>query len=577
MSVSKNLITKNLEIWTASIKQKSVAGRGLNKNIELYGIKKLRELILQLAVKGMLLEQNQNDESADKLFRKINSTRDSLIKSKRIKNYSFNLTNDSWSSIKIPKNWHLTTLGNIADWGSGSTPKRENPNYYKGSLTWLKSGELNDCQELKGSSEKITKEAVRDGSFRCNQIGDVLIAMYGATIGKVAILAEAAYTNQAVCGCTPFEGVFNRYLFYYLLSQRETFYAVSEGGAQPNISKIKLLGFPFPLPPLAEQYRIVSKVNKLMELCDQLEKRQVTNIDTQNTLVTVLLNNLSSATPDNSSFSEAWKLIQKNFDTLFSNENSLEKLKQTIQKLALMGKLVPQNSTDEPAKELLKRSAAAKKLLIKEKKIKEQKHIKKIDINATEFSLPNSWQWERLGNLVEMYNGRAFKSTEWANEGIPIVRIQNLNDKNASFNYFKGELSENHRIYNGSFLISWSGTPGTSFGAFIWKRGTAALNQHINKCSFFCNEINLEFMKLAVNGKLNHFISKAQGGVGLKHVTKGTLNNAILAIPPISEQHRIVAKVDELLALCDQLKVSISEAKNTQINLVDSLVEKAIR
>ena len=247
-------------------------------------VDQLKQTILQLAVMGKLVPQDPEDEPSQVLLGRIATERARLIKEKKIKNSKCSLTNDALSKIRIPTIWQLTTLGNVADWGSGSTPKRENQNHYGGSLTWLKSGELNDCQALRGSSEKITEEAVKAGSFRRNIIGDILIAMYGATIGKVAILDETAYTNQAVCGCTPFDGVFNRYLFFYLISQRKNFHAASEGGAQPNISKVKLLGYPLPLPPLAEQHRIVAKVDELFTLCDHLKARLYEVQKTQLTL-----------------------------------------------------------------------------------------------------------------------------------------------------------------------------------------------------------------------------------------------------------------------------------------------------
>jgi type I restriction enzyme S subunit len=174
-------------------------------------------------------------------------------------------------SFTIPSNWYWTRLGVIADWGSGSTPSRSNHDYYGGSHTWLKSGELNDVIGLRGSEEHVTERAIKECSFRLNQPEDVLIAMYGATIGKLAILAEIAVTNQAVCGCTTLSGVSNRYLFNFLMAHRAAFHSQSEGGAQPNISKEKIVNTPFPLPPLAEQVRIVAKVDELMALCDSLE------------------------------------------------------------------------------------------------------------------------------------------------------------------------------------------------------------------------------------------------------------------------------------------------------------------
>lgn len=251
----------------------------------------------------------------------------------------------------------------------------------------------------------------------------------------------------------------------------------------------------------------------------------------------------------------------------------IKKLRELILELAVRGKLVPQDPNDEPVSEFLERIADAKTQLIKDKKIKKTKILSEIKNKDVSFPLPAKWQWVKLGDLVEMYNGRAFKSSDWATTGLPIVRIQNLNNEKAEFNYFDGDLADHHRIDNGSFLISWSGTPGTSFGAFIWTRGKAALNQHINKCVFHTDEINLVFMRLAVNGCMNHFIEMAQGAVGLKHVTIGTLNNAIFGFPPLSEQERIVAKVDELMGLCDQLEQHTEAGIEAHQVLVETLLE----
>ncbi len=250
----------------------------------------------------------------------------------------------------------------------------------------------------------------------------------------------------------------------------------------------------------------------------------------------------------------------------------IKKLRELILELAIRGLLVPQDSKDEPALKLLEKIGVAKAQLIDDKKIKNTKPLTEILDDEKDFDLPIGWSWTKLGDLVEMYNGRAFKSSEWSQNGIPIVRIQNLNDETAGFNYFDGELANNNHIGDNSFLISWSGTPGTSFGAFIWKRGNAALNQHINNCVFHYNGINIEFMRLAVNGCMNHFISMAQGGAGLKHVTKGTLNNAVIAYPPLAEQHRIVAKVDELMALCDQLEQQQENSISAHQTLVETLL-----
>lgn len=159
----------------------------------------------------------------------------------------------------------------------------------RGGISWLKSGELGDSLNLTGSEETVSEKALAKCSFRMNKPGDILIAMYGATIGKLAILAEEAVTNQAVCGCTPFTGISNRYMFLFLLANREAFRASSEGGAQPNISKEKIVNTAFPLPPTAEQHRIVAKVDALMALCDRLEAALTTTDTTRTRLLEALL------------------------------------------------------------------------------------------------------------------------------------------------------------------------------------------------------------------------------------------------------------------------------------------------
>jgi type I restriction enzyme S subunit len=254
----------------------------------------------------------------------------------------------------------------------------------------------------------------------------------------------------------------------------------------------------------------------------------------------------------------------------------IKKLRELILNLAVRGLLVPQDPNVESASELLKRIAAEKVKMVKEGKIKKEMPLSPIGDKEKPFELPSGWSWTKLGMLMEMFNGRAFKQTEWATTGLPIIRIQNLNDKNAPFNFFDGELSDAHRVDTGDLLISWSGTPGTSFGAFIWTRGSGALNQHINKCRIFGSEISKEYLRLAVNSCMDHLIENAQGGVGLKHVTKGTLNNLVFGLPPLSEQHLIVAKVNDLMALCDQLEQQTEASLDARQALVGILLDTLI-
>lgn len=242
-------------------------------------IGRLRRFILDLAVRGKLVEQDPEDEPAGELLAAISLETQQVKGSRKASPRSGDLVLDG--PFGVPTSWEWTQLGAIGDWGSGSTPSRGRSDYYGGATSWFKSGELNDNKCLRESDEKITHLALEQCSFRLNSPGDVLIAMYGATIGKLAILGEEAVTNQAVCACTPCWGVDTEYLYLFLLAQRDEFRLASEGGAQPNISKVKIVNTLIPLPPpLAEQHRIVAKVDELMALCDQLEQ-QLSQADQQ--------------------------------------------------------------------------------------------------------------------------------------------------------------------------------------------------------------------------------------------------------------------------------------------------------
>ncbi len=267
-------------------------------------------------------------------------------------------------------------------------------------------------------------------------------------------------------------------------------------------------------------------------------------------------------------------LLTGNLPLLAGAPKGIQKLRGLIIELAVRGKLVVQDPSDEPAGEVLRRIAEEKAQLMADGKIKQQKPLAEVAPEDKPFSLPATWEWVRLGDSLEMINGRAFKATDWRSSGLPIVRIQNLNREHAAFNYCEESgVDERHIIDSGALLISWSGTPGTSFGAFLWTRGRAALNQHIFSCSQKGDAFLGRFLVLAINARLDELIAKAHGGVGLQHVTKGKLEALTLVVPPLAEQHRIVAKVDELMELCDRLETRRADSEAAQAHLVQVLLE----
>lgn len=171
--------------------------------------------------------------------------------------------------FEAPQNWSWTKLGKIGKWQSGSTPSRLNKDYYNGNIPWLKTGDLNDGYIIH-IPEYITEKALNETSVKLNPAGSVLIAMYGATIGKIGILTFPATTNQACCACEVFNGIDKEFLFLFLLSYREEFIKMGGGGAQPNISKEKIVNTYIPLPPFSEQKRIINAVNEAFAQLDTI-------------------------------------------------------------------------------------------------------------------------------------------------------------------------------------------------------------------------------------------------------------------------------------------------------------------
>ena len=244
-------------------------------------LEKTKSKILDLAIRGKLVPQDPKDEPAKVLLERIRKEKEDLIKTGKLKrdkresiifrgddNSYYETIGSKTVNIKdelpynIPSTWTWVRLGTIGNWGAGATPNRAHSEYYGGGIPWLKTGDLND-DYITEIPETITELALKETSVKLNPVGSILIAMYGATIGKLGILTKPATTNQACCACCPVEGVYNKYLFYFLMSHKSKFINCGIGGAQPNISKEKIVATLMPLPPINEQKAIVARIEKL--------------------------------------------------------------------------------------------------------------------------------------------------------------------------------------------------------------------------------------------------------------------------------------------------------------------------
>jgi type I restriction enzyme S subunit len=532
-------------------------------------IVRLRRFILDLAVRGKLVEQDPEDEPAAELLAAI-SSEPQQVKGRR-KASPRSAGQVSEGPFGVPSSWAWTQLGAIGDWGSGSTPSRGRSDYYGGATSWFKSGELNDIKCLRESEEKITHLALEQCSFRLNSPGDVLIAMYGATIGKIAILGEEAVTNQAVCACTPCWGVDTEYLYLFLLAQRDEFRLASEGGAQPNISKVKIVNTPIPLPPLAEQHRIVAKVDELMALCDQLEAARQQGEQGRERLVAATLQRLNQPGDDLASFRQDTSFALQVLPSLTTTPAQIKQLRQTILNLAVRGKLVEQDPEDEDKTAL----------------------ARLIEFADESCSLiPESWLYVPLTCLLDedTRNGYSRKPDD-AEAGFPILRISagtarqdGLVDE-GEFKLISGideDLASQYAVKRGDLLACrFNGNKayvgrlslfiGYSGKQFIYpdKLIRVRLSEWLAEPSFFRWISNSDL----VREEVEEMCATTVGNWG---ISAGKLKTCMFPLPPLAEQHRIVAKVDELMALCDQLEQQLSQADQQRMRLLEAVLAEAL-
>jgi len=580
MNAIPSLLTGQLDIWTtAETEKKSGRGRSGGNGASVYGINKLRELILELAVRGKLVPQDPNDEPAGELLKRIQIEKAKLITEGKIKkDKPLPPISEEEKPFELPRGWEWVRLGLIGDWGAGATPLRSISSYYGGKMPWFKSGELT-ADFIDSAEETITDLALKECSLRLNRPGDVLIAMYGATIGKAAILKISGTTNQAICACTPNTGIFNRYLLVLLKALKSNFIGQGAGGAQPNISREKIIATIAALPPTEEQHRIVAKVDELMAVCDQLETQHSNAAEAHEQLVNHLLGTLTQS-QNADDFSTNWQRIAAHFDTLFTTEASIDSLKQALLQLAVMGKLVPQDPNDEPASELLKRIQAEKAKLIAEGKIKKDKPLPPITEEEKPFELPQGWEWVKLKDIVYILGdglhgtpiytpdtGCYFVNGNNLNNGQIIIKPETKTVSLDEMKKYKKNLNER------TIFVSINGTIGNV--AFYNDE-----NIILGKSACYFNLANLiykNFVKLLLESP--YFMSYAYNcvsGTTIMNLSLFSMNNFPLPIPPLPEQHRLVTKVDDLMTLCDQLKSRITQASQLQQKLADVIVEQAI-
>jgi type I restriction enzyme, S subunit len=525
-------------------------------------IPRLRRFILDLAVQGKLVGQDPREELAPELLKRIQSDRAQLIKNRD----SHAEPDEIWP---IPAHWVFVPLELIAmpnglftdgDWVES---KDQDPN---GDVRLTQLADVG-MGEYRNRSSRFMNAATA-ARLNCTflKTGDILIARMPDPLGRACVFPGdpkpcVTVVDVAVLrlGSHEFNGA---YVVYAINSPQfaKNVQSKAAGTTRSRISRGNLSALPFPLPPLAEQHRIVAKVDELMALCDRLEAAQVERESRRDRLAAASLHRLNNGV-DPDAFRDHARFYFNQLPRLTTRTEHIQQLRQTILNLAVRGKLVPQDTKDEPVVELLRRIGAEKS-------------------QDEPFLIPVSWAWVSVDQVGDARLGKMLDKGE--NKGTPRHYIRNVNVRWFDFDLsdvfempFEDDELEEFALHRGDVLICEGGEPGR---AAVWDEREQQIyfQKAIHRVrfsrgvspNFFVNALR----ESADSGRLATYFT----GVGIKHFTGKGLASFIFPLAPLAEQHRIVAKVDELMALCDRLEAQLVTTRTDSRRLLEAVLHEAL-
>lgn len=485
----------------------------------------LKNAILQEAIEGRLVPQDPNDEPASVLLARIRKEKERLVKAGKLKKKDLEVKPISEDEIpfEIPGSWEWVRLSDVMDVRDGTHdtpayiphgyPLITGKDFYNGYFDLSKTQYISECDYI-----EICKRSKVD-------IGDILFSMIGGNIGSQILISkdnyfEMAIKNVALFKQFPSKCVDSKYLSLFLEARVDHIKSIALGGAQSFVSLKLLRTYLFPLPPLAEQKRIVAKIEELLPKVEEYGKAQDE------------LNKLNTELP--------------------------ERLKKSILQEAIEGRLVPQDPNDEPASVLLAKIREEKQQLVKEGKLK-KKDLEENPISEDEipFEIPDSWEWCKLGTIVTLIGGFAFKSHEYTSTGSRVIRISDITEdgfinKNVVRYPFNNKLSQ-YVIYEGDILMAMTGgTVGKSLYVKYLPEETMLLNQRV--AIIRVNSVFTDYIDYVIKSQhIQSIITEAKNSTN-DNISMGDIYNFPIPLPPLAEQKRIVAKIEQLLGEIDKLK-----------------------
>lgn len=573
----EQLITQHIDTWTSALKTRSTAGRGSNGKIDLYGIKKLRELILELAVRGKLVPQDPKDEPASELLKRIAAEKAELVKQGKIKKQKPlpEISGDE-KPFELPSGWVWTSLCEISE----INPKIEVADDEQ-EISFVPM----PCVSTRfdgAHEQEIRKWVEVKKGYTHFANGDIALAKITPCFENSKAAIFNGLKNGVGAGTTelhvarPCSAELN--LQYILLNIKSpNFLSVGESrmtgsAGQKRVPKSFFENYPLPFPPIAEQSRIVETFSQLMTICDQLEQQSLTSLDTHSQLVETLLATLTDS-QNAEDLAENWARISQHFDILFTTEASIDALKQTILQLAVMGKLVQQDPDDEPASELLKRIEQEKVQQVKEGKIKKQKSLPPVSDEEKPFVLPKGWEWCRIGSVINIRAELVKPEKYYEFFQVAPDIIEKGTGKVISQRTVKesGIKGPNSRFYKNQIVYSKI-RPSLSKAFIAEYDGLCSADMYPLDC--FINTGYL--LKVILSEVFLTQVRAAENRIKMPKLNVESLSNILIPVPPAGIQSAVFSKISQMDTFCDTLKFRLQSVQQTQLHLADALTDAAL-
>ncbi len=538
------------------------------------GIKKLRELILTLAMQGKLVPQDPKDQPASELFKSIEREKQLLVKNGKLKNLTvLSPVTGLEEKFNLPKSWAWARLGAVSQHNSGKTldggrNSGTSRDYITTSNLYWGRFELDNVRQMLIRNEELGRCTAKKGD---------LLVCEGGEAGRAAVWkqeSEVCFQNHI--HRVRFYGKISPYYgfrFFEYLNVSGEIEKYRKGVGISNMSSKALASIPFPLPPVAEQLRIIKRIDELMARCDALEKlraeRDAQRLAVHSTAVRQLLN-----VADTDTHIQARDFLGLHFGELYTVKENVTELRKAILQLAVMGKLAPQDSNDPPASVLLKQIEAEKKRLVKAGKIKEPKTMEPVLNEEMPFQIPESWNWVRLGDLGNSQTGTTPPSNNQSYYGDHIPFIGPGDIKDGSIDYSGKGLSRSGmsiaRVIDADSLLMVC--IGGSIGKHAINTQIVTCNQQINTLTPY-KPLPIRFLYWFASAPcFQSAVLNASGGSATPIINKQKWSSIVTPLPPLAEQHRIFVKIDQLMSMCDILEQQIDAARETQSALLNAMM-----